>query len=199
MCPTAQKMTFKFKWNSMTTILFFLSLFWICFRVLDMNIPNFPKKYYLPMDDMMTLVTLFVFHFSFRLVSGPRLASALLPMLISFLLDENALASAAVPSRTLHAWALQELMRLGPQHPSALRGLMASAPAMKARLEAAIKGSQERSNNKSTPQPPSKSSPSIQLKTNFLWSTPPPPYIDILCISTLFSTVTSVLPPLLSW
>ncbi|XP_063039810.1 HEAT repeat-containing protein 5A isoform X2 [Engraulis encrasicolus] len=98
----------------------------------------------------------------------PRLASALLPMLISFLLDENALASAAVPSRTLHAWALQELMRLGPQHPSALRGLMASAPAMKARLEAAIKGSQERSNNKSTPQPPSKSSPSIQLKTNFL-------------------------------
>lgn len=101
-------------------------------------------------------------------VSGPQLVSVLLPVLISFLLDENALASAAGPSRSLHAWALQELMRLGPQHPSVLRGLMASAPAMKARLEAAIKGSQERVSSKSNPQAPSKSSPSIQLKTNFL-------------------------------
>ncbi|KAL2098993.1 hypothetical protein ACEWY4_005473 [Coilia grayii] len=98
----------------------------------------------------------------------PQLVSALLPVLISFLLDENTLTSASGPSRALHTWALQELMRLGPQHPSALRDLMASAPAMKARLEAAIKGSQERSSTKSTPQPPSKSSPSIQLKTNFL-------------------------------
>ncbi|XP_031435784.1 HEAT repeat-containing protein 5A isoform X2 [Clupea harengus] len=98
----------------------------------------------------------------------PQLVSVLLPVLISFLLDENALASAAGPSRSLHAWALQELMRLGPQHPSVLRGLMASAPAMKARLEAAIKGSQERVSSKSNPQAPSKSSPSIQLKTNFL-------------------------------
>ncbi|XP_041927422.1 HEAT repeat-containing protein 5A isoform X1 [Alosa sapidissima] len=98
----------------------------------------------------------------------PQLVSVLLPVLISFLLDENALASAAGPSRSLHAWALQELMRLGPQQPSVLRDLMAAAPAMKARLEAAIKGNQERSSTKSTPQPPSKSSPSIQLKTNFL-------------------------------
>uniref|UniRef100_A0AAY4A7U5 HEAT repeat-containing protein 5A n=1 Tax=Denticeps clupeoides TaxID=299321 RepID=A0AAY4A7U5_9TELE len=98
----------------------------------------------------------------------PQLASVLLPVLISFLLDENALVSAPPPSRLLHVWALQELMRLGPQHPSELRALMALAPSMKARLEAAIKGNQESASAKKSQQPSSKTSPSIQLKTNFL-------------------------------
>ncbi|KAJ8391412.1 hypothetical protein AAFF_G00090420 [Aldrovandia affinis] len=99
----------------------------------------------------------------------PQLVAVLLPILISFLLDENALASAPPAGRTLHDSALRDLMRLGPQHSSVFKALMASSPAMKARLEAAVKGNQESLKAKTaTHQPTSKSSPSIQLKTHFL-------------------------------
>ncbi|KAL0968979.1 hypothetical protein UPYG_G00220780 [Umbra pygmaea] len=99
----------------------------------------------------------------------PQLVAFLLPILISFLLDENALASASAPGRALHESALLDLMRIGPQHSSAFKALMASSPHMKARLEAAVKGNQESINAKATQsQVPSKTSPSIQLKTNFL-------------------------------
>uniref|UniRef100_A0A8C7TDC9 HEAT repeat-containing protein 5A n=1 Tax=Oncorhynchus mykiss TaxID=8022 RepID=A0A8C7TDC9_ONCMY len=99
----------------------------------------------------------------------PQLVAILLPILISFLLDENALSSAPASARTLHESALQDLMRIGPQHSSVFKALMASSPHMKARLEAAVKGNQESVNAKATQlQVPSKTSPSIQLKTNFL-------------------------------
>ena len=45
----------------------------------------------------------------------------LLPLLISFLLDENALGSAPAASRSLHEAALKDLMRLGPQHSAVFR------------------------------------------------------------------------------
>lgn len=53
--------------------------------------------------------------------SGPQLVAVLLPLLISFLLDENALSSAPLPSRSLHDSALKDLMRFGPQHPAVFR------------------------------------------------------------------------------
>lgn len=53
--------------------------------------------------------------------SGPQLAAILLPLLISFLLDENALGSAPPASRSLHEAALKDLMRLGPQHSGVFR------------------------------------------------------------------------------
>ncbi|XP_035264132.1 HEAT repeat-containing protein 5A isoform X8 [Anguilla anguilla] len=99
----------------------------------------------------------------------PQLVAVLLAILISFLLDENALSSAPPATRTLHDSALRDLMRLGPQHPSVFKGLMTTSPSMKARLEAAVKGNQESLKAKTaTHQPVSKSSPSIQLKTQFL-------------------------------
>ncbi|XP_064421043.1 HEAT repeat-containing protein 5A [Latimeria chalumnae] len=101
----------------------------------------------------------------------PQLVALLLPILISFLLDENALASATDPARNLHEFALQNLMRLGPQYISVFKHLMASSPATKARIEAAIKGNQEslKAKTAATQSKSSmKSSPSIQLKTNFL-------------------------------
>ncbi|XP_051502390.1 HEAT repeat-containing protein 5A isoform X1 [Myxocyprinus asiaticus] len=99
----------------------------------------------------------------------PQLVAMLLPILISLLLDENALASAPAASRSLHESALRDLMRIGPQHSAVFKSLMASAPHMKARLEAAVKGNQESVNTK-TPAARviSKSTPSIQLKINFL-------------------------------
>uniref|UniRef100_A0A3B4Y6P1 Uncharacterized protein n=1 Tax=Seriola lalandi dorsalis TaxID=1841481 RepID=A0A3B4Y6P1_SERLL len=87
----------------------------------------------------------------------PQLAAILLPLLISFLLDENALGSAPAASRSLHEAALKDLMRLGPQHSAS-------------RLEAAVKGNQESLNAKASgaTRSAAKSSPSITLKTNFL-------------------------------
>lgn len=101
----------------------------------------------------------------------PQLVVILLPLLISFLLDENALGSAPTASRSLHEAALKDLMRLGPQHPTVFRSLISSSPHLKSRLEAAVKGNQESLNAKATsanPRRAAKSSPSITLKTNFL-------------------------------
>ncbi|KAF1375257.1 hypothetical protein PFLUV_G00237700 [Perca fluviatilis] len=97
------------------------------------------------------------------------LVAILFPLLVSFLLDENALGSAPAASRSLHQAALKDLMRLGPQHSAVFRSLIASSPALKSRLEAAVKGNQESLSAKaSSANPAAKSSPSITLKTNFL-------------------------------
>ncbi|NXI27107.1 HTR5A protein, partial [Sterrhoptilus dennistouni] len=98
-----------------------------------------------------------------------HLVACFLPILISFLLDENALVSATISAKNLHEFALQTLMQIGPQYSSVFKKLMASSPTMKARLESAVKGNQESIKVK-TPKHaknPGKSS-SIQLKTNFL-------------------------------
>ncbi|NWT66279.1 HTR5A protein, partial [Prunella himalayana] len=98
-----------------------------------------------------------------------HLVACFLPILISFLLDENALVSATISAKNLHEFALQTLMQIGPQYSSVFKKLMASSPTMKARLESAVKGNQESIKMKTTKHAknPGKSS-SIQLKTNFL-------------------------------
>ncbi|KAH0620555.1 hypothetical protein JD844_021134 [Phrynosoma platyrhinos] len=99
-----------------------------------------------------------------------QLVACFLPILISFLLDENALGSATSSARSLHEFALQYLMQIGPQYSSVFKKLMTSSPPMKARLESAVKGNQESIKDKTSPRHsknPGKSS-SIQLKTNFL-------------------------------
>ncbi|XP_026637751.1 HEAT repeat-containing protein 5A isoform X3 [Microtus ochrogaster] len=99
-----------------------------------------------------------------------QLVACLLPVLISFLLDENALGSASSVRRSLHDFALQNLMQIGPRHSSVFRNVMASSPALKARLEAAVKGNQE-SVRVELPSKHAKSlgrNSSIQLKTHFL-------------------------------
>ncbi|XP_030575487.1 HEAT repeat-containing protein 5A isoform X2 [Archocentrus centrarchus] len=103
----------------------------------------------------------------------PQLMAIFVPLLISFLLDENALSSAPMASRSLHDSALKDLMRHGPQHPAVFRSLITTSPHLKSRLQAAIKGNQESLNVKASSTNPAtrsagKSSPSITLKTNFL-------------------------------
>nr|XP_054304283.1 HEAT repeat-containing protein 5A isoform X2 [Pongo pygmaeus] len=100
-----------------------------------------------------------------------QLVACLLPILISFLLDENSLGSATSIMRNLHDFALQNLMQIGPQYSSVFKSLVASSPALKTRLEAAIKGNQESvkvkiPTSKYTKSPGKNSS--IQLKTSFL-------------------------------
>uniref|UniRef100_A0A2H6NE10 Uncharacterized protein n=2 Tax=Micrurus carvalhoi TaxID=3147026 RepID=A0A2H6NE10_9SAUR len=99
-----------------------------------------------------------------------QLVACFIPILISFLLDENALGSVSSSAKYLHEFALHYLMQIGPQYTSAFKKSMASSPSMKARLESAVKGNQESIKDKSTskhPKNPGKGS-SIQLKTNFL-------------------------------
>uniref|UniRef100_A0A670XX79 HEAT repeat-containing protein 5A n=1 Tax=Pseudonaja textilis TaxID=8673 RepID=A0A670XX79_PSETE len=99
-----------------------------------------------------------------------QLVASFIPILISFLLDENALGSVSSSAKYLHEFALRYLMQIGPQYTSAFKQSMASSPSMKARLESAVKGNQESIKDKSTskhPKNPGKGS-SIQLKTNFL-------------------------------
>ncbi|NXP44637.1 HTR5A protein, partial [Heliornis fulica] len=98
-----------------------------------------------------------------------QLVACLLPILISFLLDENALVSATNSEKNLHEFALQNLMQIGPQYSSVFKKLMASSPTLKARLESAVKGNHESIKAKTAKHAknPGKSS-SIQLKTNFL-------------------------------
>ncbi|XP_054653379.1 HEAT repeat-containing protein 5A isoform X2 [Dunckerocampus dactyliophorus] len=106
----------------------------------------------------------------------PLLVAILFPLLISFLLDENALSSAPAASRSLHEAALKDLMRLGPQHLDVFRSLITTCPHLKSRLESALKGTQESAvnakgsstNSTSPARKAAKSSPSITLKTNFL-------------------------------
>ncbi|ELW63201.1 HEAT repeat-containing protein 5A [Tupaia chinensis] len=50
-----------------------------------------------------------------------QLVACLLPILISFLLDENALGSATSIMRNLHDFALQNLMQIGPQYSSVFK------------------------------------------------------------------------------
>ncbi|XP_053526486.1 HEAT repeat-containing protein 5A isoform X3 [Artibeus jamaicensis] len=100
-----------------------------------------------------------------------QLVACLLPILISFLLDENALGSATSIMRNLHDFALQNLMQIGPQYSTVFKSVMASSPALKARLEAAIKGNRESvpvriPTSKHTKHPGKNLS--IQLKTSFL-------------------------------
>ncbi|XP_077476477.1 HEAT repeat-containing protein 5A [Stigmatopora argus] len=96
------------------------------------------------------------------------LVAILFLVLLSFLLDENAVSSAPAPSRSLHRAALGHLMRLGPQHSAVFRSAVSTSPHLKARLEAALKGDQESANASAPASSAAKSSPSITLKTNFL-------------------------------
>ncbi|KAJ0063184.1 hypothetical protein NL108_013353 [Boleophthalmus pectinirostris] len=102
-----------------------------------------------------------------------QLVSLLLPLLVSFLLDENALSSAPPASRSLHDSALKDLMRIGPQHPVVFRSVMSLCPELKSRLEAAIRVNQEQLRSKPSSEASSRGqsstkTPSITLKTNFL-------------------------------
>ncbi|XP_068109960.1 HEAT repeat-containing protein 5A isoform X2 [Hyperolius riggenbachi] len=101
----------------------------------------------------------------------PPVLSMLFHLLISFLLDENALSTAPAYSKALHDFGLHGLTQFGANYPTQLRSLMSSSSSLRSRLEAALRGNQESlkpkvssRNVKGTGQ----GSPSIQLKTNFL-------------------------------
>lgn len=99
-----------------------------------------------------------------------QLLALLVPTLISYLLDENAISSAPQVSKGLHDFALQNLMRIGPQYPSAFKVVIGAAPELKTCLESAIRANQASSRAKAAArqaQPTVQAAPTIKLKTSF--------------------------------
>ncbi|XP_059215201.1 HEAT repeat-containing protein 5B isoform X2 [Centropristis striata] len=99
-----------------------------------------------------------------------QLLALLVPTLISYLLDENAISSAPQVSKGLHDFALQNLMRIGPLYPAAFKIVIGAAPELKIRLESAIRANQASSRAKAAArqaQPTVQAAPTIKLKTSF--------------------------------
>lgn len=120
----------------------------------------------------MKFTVIFRFVIIFRLTllfAGVQLLALLVPTLISYLLDENAFASANTASKDLHEFALQNLMHIGPLYPHAFKTVMGAAPELKVRLETAVRASQASKAKAATrqPAPAVHSAPTIKLKTSF--------------------------------
>ncbi|XP_070696664.1 HEAT repeat-containing protein 5B [Pempheris klunzingeri] len=99
-----------------------------------------------------------------------QLLALLVPTLVSYLLDENAISSAPQASRGLHDFALQNLMRIGPLYPAAFKTVIGAAPELKVRLESAVRANQASSKAKAAArqaQPAVQAAPTIKLKTSF--------------------------------
>ncbi|KAG7511750.1 HEAT repeat-containing protein 5B isoform X2 [Solea senegalensis] len=99
-----------------------------------------------------------------------QLLALLVPTLISYLLDENAISSAPQVSKGLHDFALQNLMRIGPLYPAAFKIVIGAAPELKTRLESAVLANQASSKAKAAArqaQPAAQTAPTIKLKTSF--------------------------------
>uniref|UniRef100_A0A3Q2XVE8 HEAT repeat-containing protein 5B n=1 Tax=Hippocampus comes TaxID=109280 RepID=A0A3Q2XVE8_HIPCM len=99
-----------------------------------------------------------------------QLVALLVPTLISYLLDENAIPTASQASKGLHDFALQNLMRIGPLYPAAFKMVIGAAPELKTRLESAVRANQATSKAKDAArqaQPTVQVAPTIKLKTSF--------------------------------
>ncbi|XP_053731194.1 HEAT repeat-containing protein 5B isoform X1 [Synchiropus splendidus] len=98
------------------------------------------------------------------------LLALLVPTLISYLLDEKSISSATQVSKSLHDFALQNLMRIGPLYPAAFKTVISAAPELKTRLESAVRANQASSKAKAAArqaQPTVQAAPTIKLKTSF--------------------------------
>ncbi|XP_068183360.1 HEAT repeat-containing protein 5B isoform X1 [Antennarius striatus] len=99
-----------------------------------------------------------------------QLLALLVPTLVSYLLDENAISSAPQVSKGLHDFALQNLMRIGPLYPAAFKMVIGAVPELKTRLESAVRANQASSRAKAAArlaQPAVQAAPTIKLKTSF--------------------------------
>lgn len=95
----------------------------------------------------------------------------LVPILINYLLEGQALRSANKYSLTLHETSLQWLMKIGPKYPQEFKKLMSQATNLRSRLENAIRSNQQTHRRSKIESNASKQisnqMPSIKLKTDF--------------------------------
>ncbi|KPJ17934.1 HEAT repeat-containing protein 5B [Papilio machaon] len=104
--------------------------------------------------------------------NAPRvqLLRMLVPIVISYLRESGELVRAAPHERTLHDFALNWLMRVGPKYPQEFKTMMQQSPELRSKLEGAVKASQSARAGRTPPRPVFESRPArptIQLKTDF--------------------------------
>lgn len=100
-----------------------------------------------------------------------QMLSLLVPILISYLLEGQALRSANAFSLNLHQVSLQWLMKIGPKYPQEFKQFMGQSTDLRLRLETAIRTNQKALQTAKSDANLSKQTaqhaPSIKLKTDF--------------------------------
>lgn len=95
----------------------------------------------------------------------------LVPILISYLIEGEAITTATKSGLTLHDASLQWLRKIGPKYPQEFKKLMSQTSTLRIRLENAIQMNQQLQKViKSEPnvnRPQLQQPPSIKLKTDF--------------------------------
>jgi hypothetical protein len=100
-----------------------------------------------------------------------QMLTLLVPILISYLLEGQALRSANKYSLNLHEISLQRLMKIGPKYPQEFKKLMSQTSDLRVKLESAIRSKQQNhikiKNGMNVNKPVTNHHPSIKLKTDF--------------------------------
>ncbi|XP_049821749.1 HEAT repeat-containing protein 5B isoform X2 [Aethina tumida] len=100
-----------------------------------------------------------------------QMLSLLVPILVNYLLIDQALRSANKYAVQLHEISLQTLMKIGPKYPQEFKKLMSTATDLRTKLENAIRFNQQSNikikNEVNINQSISSHAPSIKLKTDF--------------------------------
>ncbi|XP_044256431.1 HEAT repeat-containing protein 5B isoform X4 [Tribolium madens] len=105
------------------------------------------------------------------IMQGIQMLTLLVPILISYLLEGQALRSANKYSLNLHEISLQRLMKIGPKYPQEFKKLMSQTSELRTKLENAIRSKQQNhikiKNGVNANKPVTSHHPSIKLKTDF--------------------------------
>lgn len=144
----------------------------LCHFVFSSGAVKLSKPFSVEFNDFAVVDLFFLFQCLIFILclTGVQLLALLVPTLVSYLLDENAIFSAPQVSIALHDFALQNLMRIGPLYPAAFKIVIGAAPELKIRLESAIRANQASSRAKAAArlaQPTVQAAPTIKLKTSF--------------------------------
>ena len=112
----------------------------------------------------------------FSLISETQMMGLLLPLYISLLIDPASYStprSVTQQQRQIHDYILQQVTQIGPKYPGAFRSVMQSSPALKQKLESAVRAGQTmpgkagRSQAARTGGRMQQQKPSIKLKMDF--------------------------------
>lgn len=93
----------------------------------------------------------------------------LVPLYVSVLCDPSVYRSSTKQKRQIHDHILKVVTQIGPKYPESFRSIVQSSPALKQKLESAVRASQTTSKAPAARrvQPQQQQAPSIKLKMDF--------------------------------
>ncbi|XP_048508039.1 HEAT repeat-containing protein 5B isoform X2 [Athalia rosae] len=106
------------------------------------------------------------------LMQGIQMLTLLVPILINYLLEGDALHHGSKYQVSLHQQSFQWLNKIGPKYPQEFKTLMAQSTELKTKLENAVRSTHQQAQKQSKLEPMKQTiklhtAPSIKLKTNF--------------------------------